>query len=305
MASSAIPGDSASVESARELSIGRRIWLSTRRSPWFLVGSTVFALLLVFAFGYGWLTGADAREMHFKDKLLPPMFSDGGRSTYPLGTDQLGRDMLARSLVGLQISFLVGLAAVVLAFVFGSAVGLWSGFRGGKVDTVLMRIVDVQLSIPPIILAITILGVSRPTPWLVVVVLALAGWPAYARLTRAAALTEREQEYVRASRVLGASDLRILALMIAPMALPPLAFAAILDLARMMIFEATLDFLGLGLQPPTPTLGVIIADGRKYLINAWWVASLPGVFLMVMLLAVNMMGVALERARNRILGGLA
>jgi peptide/nickel transport system permease protein len=109
---------------------------------------------------------------------------------------------------------------------------------------------------------------------------------------------------VRAARVLGASDVRILCLLIAPVVLPPLAFAAVLDLARVMIFEATLDFLGLGLQPPTPTLGTIIADGRKYLINAWWVASLPGVFLIIVLLAVNMMGVALERARNGVLGGL-
>lgn len=288
----------------KELTIGRRVWLATHRSPWFVGGLGVFIILLLLAFGYVWLSGADPRAMNFKDKLLPPAFMDGGRAKYPLGTDQLGRDMFSRSLVGLQISFLVGLAATVLAFLFGSAVGLFAGFRGGRTDQILMRIVDVQLSIPPIILAITILGLMRATPVLVVIVLALSGWPTYARVTRAGALAERGHEYVRAARVLGASDLRILLLMVVPVALPPLAFAAILDLARMMIFEATLGFLGLGLQPPMPTLGVIIADGRKYLINAWWVASLPGVFLMVMLLSVNMMGVALERARNAVMGGL-
>lgn len=291
------------VADEKELSIARRIWLETRRSPWFTIGLGLFVVLVLSAFLYPLLSGADPLAMHFKEKLLPPVFA-GGSWAYPLGTDQLGRDMLSRSLVGLQISFLLALAAVMLTFAVGAAIGLYSGFRRGLTDQLLMRVVDVQLSIPPIILAITILGVTRPTPVLVVLVLALAGWPTYARVTRAAALGEQEREYVRAARVLGASDLRILCLLIAPVVLPPLAFAAVLDLARLMIFEATLDFLGLGLQPPTPTLGTIIADGRKYLMNAWWVASLPGVFLIVVLLAVNMMGVALERARNRVLGGL-
>lgn len=287
----------------KELSIARRVWIETRGSRWFVIGLLVFLGLIVGAFLYPLLSHANPQTMHFRDKLAPPVLF-GGTWAYPLGTDQLGRDMLSRSLVGLQISFLVALATVALTFVVGSAIGLYSGFRGGLVDQLLMRLVDVQLSIPPIILAITVLGVTRPTPALVVLVLTLAGWPTYARITRATALGEREREYVRAARVLGASDVRILCLLIAPVVLPPLAFAAVLDLARVMIFEATLDFLGLGLQPPTPTLGTIIADGRKYLINAWWVASLPGVFLIVVLLAVNMMGVALERARNRILGGL-
>jgi peptide/nickel transport system permease protein len=268
-----------------------------------VIGLLAFVALILGAFLYPLLSQVSPQTMHFKEKLLPPVLF-GGTWAYPLGTDQLGRDMLSRSLVGLQISFLVALATVALTFLVGSAIGLYSGFRGGLIDQLLMRLVDVQLSIPPIILAITILGVMRPTPALVVLVLALAGWPTYARITRATALGEREREYVRAARVLGAWDVRILCLLIAPVVLPPLAFAAVLDLAKVMIFEATLDFLGLGLQPPTPTLGTIIADGRKYLINAWWVASLPGVFLIFVLLAANMVGVSLERARNRVLGGL-
>lgn len=287
----------------KELSMGKRIWLATRTSPWFLGGFCLFAVLLLMALVSVYVFGADPTKMNFADKFSPPMFSDGGSSKYPLGTDQLGRDMLSRSFVGLQISFLIGLAATVGAFVLGSAVGLFAGFRGGRVDQVLMRIVDIQLSIPPVILAITILGLMRATPWLVIAVLILAGWPNYARLTRAGALAERDQEYVRAARVLGASDIRIILLMIAPVALPPMAFAAVFDLARMMIFESVLDFLGIGLQPPTPTLGVIIADGRKYLINAWWIAVLPGVFLMLLLMSLNMMGTALERARNAVMEG--
>lgn len=287
----------------RELAMGKRIWLATRTSPWFIAGAVLFALLLIVAVGSVVLFGADPTAMNFTATFHPPAFGLGGDWDFPLGTDQLGRDMLSRSFVGLQISFMIGLAATALAFVIGSAVGLFAGFHGGKIDQILMRIVDIQLSIPPIILAITILGLVRATPGLVVAVLVLAGWPSYARLTRAGALAERDHEYVRAARVLGASDVRIILLLIAPVALPPLAFAAVFDLARMMIFECVLDFLGIGLQPPTPTLGVIIADGRKYLINAWWIAVLPGVFLMVLLLSLNMMGVALERTRNAVLEG--
>lgn len=287
----------------RELAMGKRIWLATRSSPWFRGGAVLFLALLLVALASVLLFRVDPTKMNFADKFTPPMFSENSNSTYPLGTDQLGRDMLTRSLVGLQITFLIGLAATLLSFVIGSSVGLYAGFRGGRTDQFLMRIVDIQLSIPPIILAITILGLVRATPGLIIAVLVLASWPNYARLTRAGALAERGHEYVRAARVLGASDIRIILLMVAPVALPPLAFAAVFDLARMMIFECVLDFLGIGLQPPIPTLGVIIADGRKYLINAWWIAVLPGIFLIFLLLSLNMMGVALERARNAIFEG--
>ncbi|WP_226629634.1 ABC transporter permease [Alloyangia pacifica] len=289
--------------STRELAMGKRIWLATRSSPWFLLGAGLFGLLLLMALVSVFVFQVDPTKMNFVDKFTPPIFSEGANPAFPLGTDQLGRDMLSRALVGLQITFLIGLAATALSFVIGSAVGLYAGFVGGKIDQLLMRVVDIQMSIPPIILAITILGLARATPALVIAVLVLATWPNYARLTRAGALAERGQEYVRAARVLGASDIRIILLMVAPVALPPMAFAAVFDLARMMIFECVLDFLGIGLQPPTPTLGVIIADGRKYLINAWWIAVLPGVFLMLLLLSLNMMGTALERARNAVFEG--
>jgi peptide/nickel transport system permease protein len=167
-----------------------------------------------------------------------------------------------------------------------------------------MRITDAQLSVPMIILAITILGVSRPTVPTIIIVLALSSWPLYARVARSAAVTERGLEYVRGLRVLGAGEWRILLLFAAPNILPPIAFVAVLDVARMMIFEAILGFLGLGIQPPTPSFGSIIADSRKYLINAWWIATSPGVFLAVALTSINLMGSALEKARNRIYGGL-
>ncbi|AZB66878.1 ABC transporter permease subunit [Cereibacter sphaeroides] len=157
-----------------------------------------------------------------------------------------------------------------------------------------MRLTDAQLSIPMIILAITILGVSRPTIPSIILVLGLAGWPVYARVMRSTVMSERKKEYVRGAMVLGATDLRIMFTLLLPLVLPPMAFVAVLDIARMMIFESVLGFLGLGVQPPTPTFGNVIADGRKYLMNAWWIATMPGVFLVLTLTSINLMGASLE-----------
>jgi peptide/nickel transport system permease protein len=216
----------------------------------------------------------------------------------------LGRDLLLRSLIGLQNAILISATTVILMFVIGSIVGIISGYFGGWVDVVLMRITDAQLSIPLIVLAITILTVSRPTPAGVILVLGLSGWPVYARVTRSVTMAERRREYIRGALILGASNLRIMALLIAPNILPPVAFVGVLDVARMMIYEAILGFIGIGVQPPVPTFGNIIADGRKYLINAWWIATIPGIFLFISLLSINLMGASLERARNRLYKGI-
>jgi peptide/nickel transport system permease protein len=289
----------------RILSVNRRILLGAWRTPSFRVGFFVFLALLLVSVIYPEVSAISATKMIVKDKFLPPPFlGEKWVWDHPLGTDQLGRDMLMRSLIGLRYSLLVGVVTVVLIFVIGCGLGLFAGFKGKWWDTVIMRITDAQLSIPMIILAITILGVSRPTVPTIIIVLALSGWPLYARVARSAAVAERGKEYVRGLRVLGAGDWRILLLFAAPNILPPIAFVAVLDVARMMIFEAILGFLGLGIQPPTPSFGSMIADSRKYLINAWWIATIPGIFLAVALTSINLMGSALEKARNRVFGGL-
>ncbi len=282
---------------------GRRMWLATWSQTEFKIGLVLFLLLVGTAFIYPLLTDIDPTKLSVRERFLPPVFLEGGTWAHPLGTDQLGRDLFVRSLVGLQNALMISVAVVVLMFAFGATVGLVAGYRGGWIDTILMRLTDAQLSIPLIILAIIILTVSRPTPLSVILVLALAGWPVYARVTRSVTLAERRREYVRGATILGASDRRIMWRLIAPNILPPIAFVAVLDIARMMIFEAILGFIGIGIQPPTPTFGTIIADGRKYLINAWWIATMPGGFLFLTLLSVNLMGAALERARNRLLRG--
>ena len=286
-------------------SVNRRILSAAWHMTSFRIGLFVFIALLLASAIYPELSSMSATKMVVKDKFLPPLFiGDNWNWSHPLGTDQLGRDMLLRCLIGLRYSLMIGIVTVMLIFVIGCGLGLFAGFKGKWWDTIIMRITDAQLSVPMIILAITILGVSRPTVPTIIIVLALSGWPLYARVARSAAVTERSLEYVRGLRVLGAGDLRILLLFAAPNILPPIAFVAVLDVARMMIFEAILGFLGLGVQPPTPSFGSIIADSRKYLINAWWIATSPGVFLAVALTSINLMGAALEKARNRIYGGL-
>jgi peptide/nickel transport system permease protein len=284
-------------------SISGRILAMAWRSWEFRIGLCVCVLVVAAAIFYPDLSGINPAKMAIRDRFRPPVFVEKSTWEHPLGTDQLGRDMLVRTLIGLRYSLAIGLSTVLLMFVFGCTLGIIAGFKGGIIETLIMRITDAQLSIPMIILAITILGVSRPTVPAIILVLALSGWPLYARVARSMALAERKREYVRAARILGAPDWQIILFLIAPSILPPIAFVAVLDIARMMIFEAILGFLGLGVQPPTPSFGNIIADGRKYLINYWWIATMPGIFLLISLTSINLMGAALERARNAIFRG--
>jgi len=285
-------------------SVTRRMFRLAWEMTSFKLGLGVFTLLVGAAIIWPELSPYDPMKISVRERFLPPIFLEGGTWAHIAGTDQLGRDLFVRSLVGLRNGLGIAAAAVAIMFVIGCALGVISGYWGRWVDIVLMRITDAQLSIPVIVLAITILSVSRPNPFTVTAVLVLAGWPIYARVVRSIALAEREREYVRGAKILGASDLRIAALMISPNILPPIAFVAVLDIARMMIFEALFGFLGIGIQPPTPTFGNIIADGYKYLVNSWWIPTMPGVFLILTLISINLMGASLERARNKLFKGI-
>jgi peptide/nickel transport system permease protein len=300
-----IAAETTSVKAPTPRSINRRILTAAWSMPSFKAGLVIFLTLLILSLVYPEISSISAIKITIKDRFIPPLFfGENWTWVHPLGTDQLGRDMLMRCLIGLRYSLLIGILTVLIIFILGCGLGLFAGFKGKWWDTIIMRVTDAQLSIPTIILAITILGVSRPSPETIIIVLALSGWPLYARVARSAVKAERDAEYVRGLRVLGAGDWRILLLFVAPNLLPPIAFVAVLDVARMMLFEAILGFLGLGIQPPTPSFGSIIADSRKYLLNAWWIATSPGVFLAVALTSINLMGSTLEKARNRIYGGL-
>ncbi len=283
--------------------VNGRMLLAAWKRPEFKFGLFVFIFLLLLSIFLPMLSEVSATKIAVRDRFMPPVVMEGGSAKHLFGTDQLGRDLLLRSLIGLQNALLIGVLSVLGMFIVGAIVGIVSGYRGGWMDTILMRITDAQMSIPVVILAITILGVSRPTPYSVILVLVLAGWPTYARVIRSAALSESKKEYVRAAKIIGASNTRIMARHIAPNILPPVAFIGVLDIARMMIFEAIFGFIGIGIQPPTPTFGNILADGTKYLINAWWITVIPGLFLFAALLSLNFIGNALEKARNDVLGG--
>jgi peptide/nickel transport system permease protein len=291
-------------DSSTSRSIARRIFDRAASTPGFRIGVGIFIVLVLAATFYPEVSGIDPTKMDVKARLLPPLLlGDKWSWLHALGTDQIGRDMLVRSLVGLRYSFLIGIASVAVMLVIGCAMGTVAGYFGGRTDAIIMRLTDAQLSIPMIILAISVLGVSRPTIPAIVLVLGISNWPVYARIMRSIVMTERQREYVRAAKIGGSTDLRIIIKLLLPLLLPPVLFTSVLDVARMMIFESTLGFLGLGVQPPTPTFGNIIADGRKYLLNAWWIATMPGLFLGLTLTSINLIGSSLERARNSIHGG--
>lgn len=284
-------------------SVNGRMLRAAWTRPQFKIVLIFLVALVALAIVLPMLSSVSATSISVRDRFAPPMLWEGGTAAHIFGTDQLGRDLLLRSLIGLRNAVLIGVVSVLGMFLLGSLIGIVAGYMGGVVDTVLMRITDAQMSIPVIILAITILGVSRPTPFSVILVLILAGWPTYARVIRSVTLTEGRKEFVRAAKIIGARNLRIMFRHIAPNILPPVAFIAVLDVARMMIFEAIFGFIGIGIQPPVPTFGNILADGTKYLINAWWITVVPGLFLFAALISLNLVGSALESARNEVLGG--
>ena len=278
-----------------------QFWKLAVRNSGIVIGGLIFIAMVVASIIGPSLTHYDAYKMNIRDRLKPPVFMEKGTWEHPLGTDALGRDLLARVLGGLRVSLVIGFSTVIIIFVFGSALGMIAGYSGGIVDTIQMRITDAQLSLPLIVLAIAILGVTRPNLVSIILVLAISSWPIYARVTRGIVLGEAKKEYVRAAKIIGASGARIIMKYIAPGILPSVALVAILDIARMIIFEAILGFLGLSIQPPQPSFGNIIADGRKYLVNAWWIATMPGVVLSVLLISINMIGSGFEKVRKTLI----
>lgn len=220
------------------------------------------------------------------NRLLAP--STGG--TGLLGTDQLGRDILSRIVYGARVSLLVGFTTVVIAGTLGVGLGLAAGYFGGWVDHVVMRLVDVLLAFPFLVLAIALVAVLRPSLTSVIVVLSAWGWVAYCRLVRAATLSLREKEFVAAARLVGGSDLRIIFRHILPNTLPTVLVVATFQVGQMMVAESALSFLGLGVPPPTPSWGSIIGEGRQYVSSAWWLTTLPGAALTISVIGVGWLG---------------
>ena len=229
------------------------------------------------------------RQMLAK-RLRPPAWHARGLREHPLGTDHLGRDILSRILYGGRISLGVGLSAVTLSACLGVSLGLLAGFHGGRTDALIMRVVDVFLAIPYILLAMGVVFALGPSLLNVILVMAVTRWVQFARIVRADVLSLREREFVAGARARGNRSLRLLLRHVLPNALTPIIVVATLELAFMIIYESALSFLGLGVQPPTPTWGWMLSDGRNYVATAWWLATFPGLAIMLTVLAVNLLG---------------
>jgi peptide/nickel transport system permease protein len=287
------------------------IWHSFRTSPMAMAAAVIAALCVFGSLFAPWVTPHnpfDLATLSLSDARLPPAWSEGGSTKYLLGTDDQGRDILSALFYGARLSLAVGLASVALSVVIGVALGLLSGFVGGRTDAFLMRLCDVMLSFPSILIALLINGVARAmfpnaqdTLALGVLTLAIAlpGWVQYARTVRGSTLVERNKEYVQAARVIGVTPLRIMFRHVLPNVMGPVLVLATIQVASSILTEATLSFLGVGVPPTSPSLGTLIRNGNDYLFSGdWWITIFPGVMLVLIALSVNLLGDWLRDALN-------
>jgi peptide/nickel transport system permease protein len=255
-----------------------------------------FVVLLVGVGSVAWRR--DTIEIHLDRTFWPPLSSGPNGTIHPLGTDQLGRDLLARLIRGTQISVGIVLVAGLVSVVLGTGLGLVSGFAGRVLDAVIMRMVDVQIAIPFILLILLIVAVLGGGIASLMAVLGITGWAVYARVARAQVLVVRELEYVHAARALGVSDGRILVRHVLPNILVAQIVLLTADLPRFVLLESAVGFLGLGVSPPTPTLGGLIGEGRSYMLLAWWLVVFPGVLIALLVVGFNLLGDGLARRAN-------
>ena len=255
-----------------------------------LFGLLVVLVVMLAAAAAPLVAPFDPLEQDIGQRLREPGWQDAQGRVHALGTDHLGRDILSRIIFGSRIALLVGLAAVVISGVLGMIIGLVAGYFGGRMDDFLMRLADVQLAFPFILLAIAVIGVLGPSLRNIIIVIGVSSWVVYARVVRGEVLSIREREYVHAAVALGSRHWRVLATHVLPNTFTPWLVVATLDMARVIVIESALSVLGLGVQPPTPTWGGMLADGRVYLSTAWWLATFPGLAILITVLGINLFG---------------
>jgi peptide/nickel transport system permease protein len=287
------------------------VWHSFRSSPVAIVAG-VIAFICVFCALFANVVAPhnpfDLASLELSDARLPPAWEEEGKAKYPLGTDDQGRDILSALMFGARISLFVGLASVIVSVVVGVGLGLLSGFAGGRIDAFIMRVCDVMLSFPPILIALLIDGVGRalfPNAHdtlafaVLIIAISLSGWVQYARTVRGSTMVERSKEYVQAARVIGVAPSRIMVRHVLPNVLGPVLVLATIQVASAIIIEATLSFLGVGVPPTQPSLGTLIRVGNDFLFSGeWWITIFPGVVLVMIALSVNLLGDWLRDALN-------
>ncbi|WP_435605995.1 ABC transporter permease subunit [Pseudomonas knackmussii] len=261
------------------------------------VGGLLFIALIIFCALFApWVAPHDPSEQ-FRDFLLtPPVWMQGGNAQFLLGTDEVGRDMLSRLMHGARLSLLIALSSVVISLVPGLVLGLLAGFSPNRLGPVIMRLMDIMLALPSLLLAVAIVAVLGPGLMNTVIAIAVVSLPSYVRLTRAAVMSELNRDYVTASRLAGAGTLRLMFVTVLPNCMAPLIVQATLSFSSAILDAAALGFLGLGVQPPTPEWGTMLASARDYIERAWWVVSLPGLTILLSVLAINLVGDGLRDA---------
>lgn len=291
-------------EQRRALSGRKRAWISlTQNIPAMGALITIILLLLIAVFSeidlndgeiLFRLSPHDPLDQELIERLKPPVFIEGGSPEYLLGTDKLGRDILSRIIFGARISLVLATVATTLSLILGVSIGVISGYVGGKTDDFIQRFADLWLAFPALVLFIAVIAVFGTSFLVLVLVLAIGGWVSYARVARGQVLSVKEKEYVEAARLTGASPLRIMYRHILPNVTSPLIVIFTFSVASIILIESALSFLGLGVQPPTPAWGSMLADGRELIATAWWLATFPGLAIMLTVLAVNIFGDALR-----------
>ncbi len=273
-----------------------RAWRKLTRNPTVLMGALVLLVVVGAALAAPKVAPHDPARQSLLRRFTPPLWEKGGNAAYPLGTDQIGRDILSRLIHGARISLLVGVSAVVVSLVVGVSLGLLSGFVGGRVDTVVMTIVDITLSFPQILLALAFVAAVGPSLITIIVVLGLTGWERYARVVRAEVLVLREKDFVEAARAMGAGTTRTLVRHMLPNTFSSIIVLSTLQVAQAILQEAALSFLGVGSGSAYPTWGQMIALGRDFVTVAWWLPTFPGLAILLTVLAINLVGDRLRDA---------
>jgi peptide/nickel transport system permease protein len=268
----------------------RFLWLRLTRNPLTVAGTIVVLALILVSLMEPWIRPYDYRDQNIREILLPP------GPKHLMGTDSLGRDVFSRMIRGTHISLLVGFVAVGIATAIGVVLGALSGYYGGWVDRLVMRFVDVMLSFPSFFLVLAVIALLEPSIWNIMVVIGLTSWMSVARLVRAEFLSLRERDYVMAARALGARDMRIIFRHILPNAMAPVVVSFVLGVAAAILLESALSFLGLGVQPPEPSWGNILTEGKDNIIFAWWLSLFPGMAILITVLGYNLLGEGIRDA---------
>ena len=274
----------------------REFWYYFRENRGAVMGFWVFAAFIVVALFAPWIAPHDPSQQ-FRDHLLqPPFWQEGGSLAFPLGTDALGRDMLSRLLNGARYSFYVGIVVVAFAATGGIIVGLIAGFAPKWLDTIIMRIMDIVLAFPSLLLALVLVAILGPSLTNAMIAIAIVLQPHYVRLTRASVMSERSKDYVTAAKVAGAGTVRLMFITVLPNCLSPIIVQGALSFSTAILDAAALGFLGMGAQPPTPEWGTMLAEAREFILRAWWVVTFPGLAILITVLAINLMGDGLRDA---------